>query len=1058
MKVSTQNVWAEQRLIGGNRVRQLLVPMSDDLILKTTDSSMAVAGPAGEWPAIRAGSTTSAAQLTACLPTVDRASVRATWCGPRHLLDPATVLESFHDAITFRRPGEPGALRRAQFGALHAIVGYQSIGVTEPGIVVMPTGTGKTETMLAWLIAERPEKVLVLVPSVALREQIATRFEALGILQREGIVTPSALRPAVARLEHGLQEVEDARALTDLSNVVVATPQALSRCSAPALAVLLEGFTHLIVDEAHHSAATTWNQIVAAFSDRPVLLFTATPFRADGRALPGRTIFRFPLREAQKDGDYSEFDFAMVPSLGDEDRDLAVAALGRLRSDHAAGLDHVLLARVDTKVRAEEVAALYAQLGPELNPHFLHDTLSRRRISEALKGLRDGDCRVVVCVDMLGEGFDLPNLKVAAIHNPRRTLSPMIQLIGRLARTSAPTRIGRASVFVKQDLHSFHSPIRDLLREDPDWNRLLSDVSEYATTRAEAISEFDSSFADTPANVPAALLEPKMSAVAFRANDQDWSPDNARAVYGERILDDIVSVSSDDTLAWFVLATHTDPRWGNITELSSVVYDLVIMYLDRDHGVLFVHGSDTKKKYEDLARAVLRSDPIQFKGFNAFRVFGGLDRIVPTNVGLLDSRDRDKRFSMYVGSSVLEALTEAEKQNKSNTHVAANALENGQRVNISAALSGRFWSMQSAHGLTEWRDWCHRQGAKLIDTSVNPSLLFRDMIIPEPVEERPAYSLLAVEWPWSLYLGTGTALRATLGGVTYPLLDLGFEVQDHGITGPFQFAVVSESWRATYVGNVSQRGIHYIATGNDVMLEGRRGEATQLSDWLNDHKPTLILSEDRLISGDDRLYAPRTDLAPYSRSNLKALDWSGVDITVESQGIGRRPDSIQAFMVRHLLSEWAFDVLVDDDRSGEAADLVGLRVVKDTLIITLVHCKYSSNTLPGGRLADLYEVSGQAIRGARWRDHSGEPLLTHLDRRARQRARLGHDVFEVGDLHALTRIRERARYLRPTFHTLIGQPGLSIQASTDEQMRLLAGAESYVRSVTKGSFSVYCSV
>ena len=37
----------------------------------------------------------------------------------------------------------------------------------------MPTGTGKTETMLAWLVAQRPAKVLVIVPSVALREQLA---------------------------------------------------------------------------------------------------------------------------------------------------------------------------------------------------------------------------------------------------------------------------------------------------------------------------------------------------------------------------------------------------------------------------------------------------------------------------------------------------------------------------------------------------------------------------------------------------------------------------------------------------------------------------------------------------------------------------------------------------------------------------------------------------------------------------------------------------------------------------------------------------------------------
>ncbi|MGH3761696.1 DEAD/DEAH box helicase family protein [Actinophytocola sp.] len=40
-------------------------------------------------------------------------------------------------------------MRRPQIGALHSIVGYWSYGLEAPGIVVMPTGTGKTETMIA---------------------------------------------------------------------------------------------------------------------------------------------------------------------------------------------------------------------------------------------------------------------------------------------------------------------------------------------------------------------------------------------------------------------------------------------------------------------------------------------------------------------------------------------------------------------------------------------------------------------------------------------------------------------------------------------------------------------------------------------------------------------------------------------------------------------------------------------------------------------------------------------------------------------------------------------
>ena len=230
-----------------------------------------------------------------------------------------------------------------------------------------------------------------------------------------------------------------------------------------------------------------------------------------------------------------------------------------------------------------------------------------------------------------------------------------------------------------------------------------------------------------------------------------------------------------------------------------------------------------------------------------------------------------------------------------------------------------------------------------------------------------------------------------------------------------------------------------------------------LAGWLNAHKPTLLLAGDRLINGDDRLYQPRTDLAPYDRAKLQPLIWTGVDISVESQGVERRPDSIQAYMAGHLRANHRLDILIDDDRAGEAADLVGLYVDGDQLVVILTHCKYSSGATPGHRVKDLYEVCGQVMRGARWRDHNAEPLLVHLMKRAKDRKNRGHDVFEVGDLGSLFKLQERARYLRPRFINVIAQPGLSIAESTDEQLRLLAGAESYVRAVTKGSFEVYGS-
>nr|WP_255719135.1 MobF family relaxase [Corynebacterium sp. ACRQL] len=90
------------------------------------------------------------------------------------------------------------------------------------------------------------------------------------------------------------------------------------------------------------------------------------------------------------------------------------------------------------------------------------------------------------------------------------------------------------------------------------------------------------------------------------------------------------------------------------------------------------------------------------------------------------------------------------------THVAAKAFQDGERVTIAAALSGRFWSMRTATNLAEWRRWCRDQGTKLRDRSVDVHSLFRDMIpcrrqgaTPVPIP-RGGVAMGALRWRWNV--------------------------------------------------------------------------------------------------------------------------------------------------------------------------------------------------------------------------------------------------------------------------------------------------------------------
>jgi integrase len=160
------------------------------------------------------------------------------------------------------------------------------------------------------------------------------------------VVAPTALRPVVGQVQHRFTSASTARDFARACNVIVATPNALDASEPEVRLALLGACSHLFIDEAHHVAAATWQQIRDEFAGKPVIQFTATPFREDGRHIGGRLVYAFPLREAQKQGYFSKIKYHSIVDFEDPDRAIALRAIDELRKDVAAGRDHLLMARV----------------------------------------------------------------------------------------------------------------------------------------------------------------------------------------------------------------------------------------------------------------------------------------------------------------------------------------------------------------------------------------------------------------------------------------------------------------------------------------------------------------------------------------------------------------------------------------------------------------------------------------------------------------------------------------------------------------------------------------
>src|ERR1700747_703758 len=90
----------------------------------------------------------------------------------------------------------PPGFRLAQLGAIHAAGAHFSLR-SEPGIITMPTGSGKTAVLIAAAYILRANRVLIVTPSRLVREQIADEVRTLTTLREVGALDANVPAPTV---------------------------------------------------------------------------------------------------------------------------------------------------------------------------------------------------------------------------------------------------------------------------------------------------------------------------------------------------------------------------------------------------------------------------------------------------------------------------------------------------------------------------------------------------------------------------------------------------------------------------------------------------------------------------------------------------------------------------------------------------------------------------------------------------------------------------------------------------------------------------------------------
>ena len=349
------------------------------------------------------------------------------------------------------------------------------------GLVVLPTGAGKTDVAVGWLLQQlqhTPElRVLWLAHQISLLDQSAVRFERAAHQLPVGFARTLRIF-AAGREPTSLLD----RRHTDVACATIQTiSRKLDRRSRRRTEVsnFLAGPTVVIVDEAHHVASRSYQTLLDLVGDteiHDVVGLTATPWGQGERqdridaafpqgvisrtreeliaegvlaaytVTPVRTHLRIPVTadEREQAARVGDLPMTVLRKLETGERNAVVLRAYQQRAE-AWGRTLLFTTTIEN---ADALTAQFKAAG--IDARALHSQ-SEATLSDLRPWFKEHPHAVLISVGMLLEGVDLPEARTALI--ARATTSPNVlsQMVGRVLRGVAAGGEATANVVYLQD-------------------------------------------------------------------------------------------------------------------------------------------------------------------------------------------------------------------------------------------------------------------------------------------------------------------------------------------------------------------------------------------------------------------------------------------------------------------------------------------------------------------------------------------------------------------------------------------------------------------------------
>lgn len=938
-------------------------------------------------------------------------------------------------------------LRRGQVGALFA-VGAHFIERREPAIISLPTGYGKTALMTAVGFVLKASRVLVITPTAALRSQALRAFSEMEALRRLGCLPPvdDLPNPNVTAVEGRLTSTEEWENLRRF-DVVVCTPQSASPQIEGVQTPPADLFDVVVMDEGHHSPAATWSAMIDAFPDARHLLFSATAFRRDRRPLPGKMAFSYPLRKAVEERAFGRVTLEAVEVDSDSvtearDKALITRAAEIFERDRRNGLDHRIFARTDRTKAAEDLAARYVAAG--LRMKAVSSKKSKAQIELTLGELAAGEIDGIVCVDMLGEGYDFPRFKIAVLHAAHNSLVPTLQFIGRFARTN-DHRTGDATFIAIPREVNAESEI--LYKAGVDWDVLLADIAEAKQNlalRDRAVLE-----AFTAAALPAGDYE-NVSAGAIRLGQHvaaykvQHRPDFSSPPQDLGGLVVRAAWSSNDGSTGLILASEVKPpSWYTDEHLIDARHECFLLRHFDEEGLLFICSTDRATfVYDDLLTHFVDGDAKELPYQKVMRVRNGLTDQEYYNVGVrsISPTTTAESYRIMAGPSADRGIRQSDSSNFAQSHFMGRGKLDGRTEVVGASARGRMWApgRNSIPGTLAWMASLHR---RITSPQVALGRSGLDLLICGETLDAIPFTTCMADWDASTYMEPSSLRFLRNGEIVHSaeILDLeftNFVVSVDAKTLSFeigdQIAGVSIHFKVDEVPQFRCPRPLY-----ETQVVQAEGEVLSLEQWLQEHPPRFFTKELNFFQ-HSTIYK-RIASVEVSPASLQAMEWGDCEIEVEFDSQDPARQTVQRFVQGHLEAQDNNSFLIYDHRSGEAADFIVAKESNGRLVVRLYHCKGSGGAAPSGeRVDDVYELAGQSVKSSRFQIK--DSLVKHIRRRTTPKLGRGHSPFIIGDQATALDLVARYAPIDIRLEIFAVQPGLSAGALSDNVRQVIAAA------------------